>query len=118
MTTILLSVQRLKGFEVYDLQEEKLGVIGDIMLDIGSAKVRYAVLDATSAAGADKKRFAVPLPALRLDTENECFVLEIDREGLAHASGFDPGSPPSQPDPLFARPTDDSSSSFVSRPRP
>jgi sporulation protein YlmC with PRC-barrel domain len=99
---VLLSVQRLENFEVYDPQGNKLGVIDDLMLDVDAAKVRYAVLAAKSGI-ASSKTFAVPLKALRLDTENECFILDVDRDRLDHADGFDAAAPPAQPDPLFAR---------------
>ena len=100
---VLLSVQRLENFEVYDRQGNKLGVIDDLMLDVDAAKVRYAVLAAKSGIGSPRKTFAVPLAALHLDTENECFVLDVDGEQLAHADGFDAAAPPPQPDPLFAQ---------------
>jgi sporulation protein YlmC with PRC-barrel domain len=118
MATILLSVQQLKSFEVYDRRGEKLGVFSDVMLDIGDAKARYAVLDPTSMPDAADKKFAVPLPALRLDTENECFVLDVDRDSLARSEGFSEDSPPDVPDPQFAPARSDASSRLVSRPRP
>jgi sporulation protein YlmC with PRC-barrel domain len=103
---VLLSVQRLENFEVYDRQGNKLGVIDDLMLDVDAAKVRYAVLAAKSGIASATKTFAVPLKALRLDTENECFVLDVDRDRLANADGFDAAAPPVQPDPLFAEAAD------------
>jgi sporulation protein YlmC with PRC-barrel domain len=105
LMAVLLSVQRLETFEVYDRQGNKLGVIDDLMLDVDAAKVRYAVLAAKSGV-ASTKTFAVPLKALRLDTENECFVLDVDRDRLERADGFDAAAPPVQPDPLFAQAAD------------
>jgi sporulation protein YlmC with PRC-barrel domain len=104
MSAILLSMQRLSDYEVYDRHGDKLGAIGDLMLDIDVAKVRYAVLVARSSLGLSQKSFAVPLSALRLDTENECFVLDVDRERFAASAGFDAASPPDRPDPLFTQP--------------
>jgi sporulation protein YlmC with PRC-barrel domain len=102
MSAILLSVQGLARYEVYDHQGNKLGVIRDLMLDVDAAKVRYAVLETKSSLGLHKKSSAVPLAALKLDTENECFMLDVDRSALEQSPGFDPDSPPEQPDPLFA----------------
>jgi sporulation protein YlmC with PRC-barrel domain len=102
---VLLSVQRLEDFEVYDPQGNRLGVIDDLMLDVDAAKVRYAVLAAKFGIASRSKTFAVPLEALHLDTENECFVLDVDRDRLEHADGFDAAAPPPQPDPLFAQAT-------------
>jgi sporulation protein YlmC with PRC-barrel domain len=104
MSAILLSVRDLHNYEVYDRHGEKLGVIDDFVLDIDDASVRYAVLASSSTFGlTNKKMFAVPLGALVLDTENECFVLDIDRERLVSANGFDADSTPESPDPLFAK---------------
>jgi sporulation protein YlmC with PRC-barrel domain len=103
MSAILLSVQGLAKYEVYDCRGDKLGVIDDLMLDLDGATVRYAVLASRSSLGLSKKSFAVPLTALKLDTENECFVLDVDRSALDHEPGFDAESPPEFPDPLFAR---------------
>jgi sporulation protein YlmC with PRC-barrel domain len=102
MSAILLSVHGLAKYEVYDRHGDKLGVIDDLMLDIDGAKVRYAVLASRSSLGLSKKSFAVPLTALKLDTENECFVLDVDRNALEQQPGFDADSPPESPDPLFA----------------
>jgi sporulation protein YlmC with PRC-barrel domain len=102
MSAILLSVKRLANYEVYDRQGDKLGVLDDLMLDDDCAKVRYAVL-ACKSFGHSKKLFAVPLAALRLDTENECFMLDVDRETLSQSPGFDSDSPPAAPDPSLVR---------------
>ena len=40
----LLSARRLQGNEIYDRQGNKLGTIEDLMLDIDSSRVQYAVL--------------------------------------------------------------------------
>jgi sporulation protein YlmC with PRC-barrel domain len=104
MSAILLSVQNLEKYEVYERQGNKLGVIRDLMLDVDAAKVRYAVLETKSPLGLHKKSFAVPLSALKLDTENECFMLDVERSALEQSPGFDPSSPPEQPDHLFAQP--------------
>jgi sporulation protein YlmC with PRC-barrel domain len=103
MSAILLSVKRLGHYEVYDRLGNKLGAIRDLMLDVDGAKVRYAVLESKSSLGLSKKSFAVPLTALTLDTENECFVLDVTREALAGSAGFDTDSPPASSDPLFAK---------------
>jgi uncharacterized protein YrrD len=102
MPTTLLSVRRLEGFDVYDCEGDKLGTIADVMLDVDAARVRYIVLACN--ASLDKKRFAVPLAALRLDTENECFVLDSTKQSLSAADGFAAEAPPPEADPLFGSP--------------
>jgi sporulation protein YlmC with PRC-barrel domain len=97
----LLSAQRLHGNEVYDRQGNKLGTIEDLMLDIDSSRVRYAVLGFTTPLGQPKKHFAVPVTALALDSENECFVVNAPKERLDTADGFNPDAPPEAADALF-----------------
>jgi len=97
----LLSARRLQGNEIYDRQGNKLGTIEDLMLDIDSSHVQYAVLAFGTPLGQATKHFAVPISALALDTENECFVINASKERLDGAEGFDPDAPPESPDSLF-----------------
>ena len=98
----LLSARRLQGNEIYDRQGNKLGTIEDLMLDIDSSRVQYAVLAFGTPLGQAKKHFAVPITALALDTENECFVISASKERLDSADGFNPDAPPESPDTLFS----------------
>ena len=98
----LFSTRRLQGNEIYDRQGNKLGTIEDLMLDIDSSRVQYVVLAFATPLGQAKKHFAVPVSALALDTENECFVISASKERLAGAAGFDLDTPPDAPDSLFS----------------
>jgi len=103
MSDILLSVRDLRNYEVYDPEGDKLGVLEDFVIDLTDSSVRYAILATSTLGAVNKKVFAVPLAALTLDTENECFILDIDQERLESAEGFDAKTTPEQPDPLFAK---------------
>jgi hypothetical protein len=39
--------------------------------------------------GIGNKLFAVPVEAMKLDRENRCFILDLDKEKLKEAPGFD-----------------------------
>ncbi len=97
----LLSLRELKETEIYDRDGNKLGAIDDLMLNMDEASVAYVVLLFGTRLGAPNKRFAVPIRALALDTENECFVLDVDKAELARTDGYDPEAPPPAPDPRF-----------------
>jgi hypothetical protein len=97
MTAALFSTRDLRNYEVYDRAGDKLGKIVDVMLSIEDARVRYAVLDFVEDGG-DHRLIAVPLTGLRLDTENECFVLGIARDALAAVPGFCRDDPPEEPE--------------------
>lgn len=107
MAAALFTVSSLRDFEVYDRMGEKLGTIVDVMLAVAEARVRYAVLAYKDERGAaHDKLLAVPLTSLRLDTENDCFILDIERNALANVPGMAADAPPPEPpsELLAARP--------------
>ena len=88
-TTRLMGAETLIGNDVYNQQGEDLGDIKEIMLDTNTGNVRYAVLSFGGVFGVGSKLFAVPWSALKLDTENKRFILNVDKERLNNAPGFD-----------------------------
>lgn len=85
----LMGAETLLGNDVYNKQDEDLGDVKEIMLDVHNGKVSYAVLSYGGVLGFGEKLFAVPWDALKLDTLNKRFVLDINKERLADAPGFD-----------------------------
>jgi sporulation protein YlmC with PRC-barrel domain len=85
----LMGADTLIGEDVYNRQDEDLGDIKEIMLDIRSGEVAYAVLSFGGWLGMGDKLFAVPWQALQLDTENKRFLLDVSKEHLKNAPGFD-----------------------------
>lgn len=85
----LMGADTLIGNDVYNQDDEDLGDIKEIMLDMSTGKVAYAVLSFGGVLGMGEKLFAVPWDALELDTENERFTLSVDKERLENAPGFD-----------------------------
>jgi sporulation protein YlmC with PRC-barrel domain len=94
----LMGANTLIGEDVVNRQEESLGDIKEIMLDMRSGEVAYAVLSFGGFLGMGEKLFAVPWQALQLDTVNKCFILNIDKERLKAAPGFDPNAWPDMSD--------------------
>jgi hypothetical protein len=64
--------------------------------------VQYAVLAFGTPLGHATKHFAVPVAALALDSENECFVISASKERLDAAEGFEADAPPDAADALFS----------------
>jgi sporulation protein YlmC with PRC-barrel domain len=85
----LMGADTLIGEDVYNRQDEDLGDIKEIMLDIRSGQVAYAVLSFGGWLGMGDKLFAVPWQALQLDTDNKRFLLDVSKEHLKNAPGFD-----------------------------
>ena len=98
----LMGADTLIGNDVYNTRDEDLGDIKEIMLDMQSGKVAYAVLTFGGFLGMGEKLFAVPWDALTLDTANHRFTLDIDKERLKDAPGFDEDHWPSMADPKWA----------------
>jgi hypothetical protein len=72
------------------------------MLDMRTGKVSYAVLSYGGFLGVGEKLFAVPWQALKLDTENKRFILNVDSTKLDSAPGFDKDHWPNMADPTWA----------------
>jgi sporulation protein YlmC with PRC-barrel domain len=84
----LMGADTLMGNDVYNTDDDDLGDITEIMLDMRSGRVSYAVLSFGGFLGMGDKLFAVPWSALKLDTVNKRFVLDVKKERLESAPGF------------------------------
>lgn len=98
----LMGADTLIGNEVVNHDDENVGEIKEIMLEVQTGRVSYAVLSFGGFLGMGEKLFAVPWSALKLDTENKRFVLNVDRERLSEAPGFDKGKWPNMADPAWS----------------
>ena len=98
----VMSASTLDGDKVVNAVGEDLGKIEDIMLDVGSGRIAYAVLSFGGFLGMGDKLFAVPWSALTLDTDDKCFVLDVPKERLEKAPGFDKDHWPSMADRTWA----------------
>jgi sporulation protein YlmC with PRC-barrel domain len=94
----LMGADTLIGDSVVNGQDENLGDIKEIMIDMRSGQVAYAVLSFGGFLGMGEKLFAVPWQALHLDTMNKRFVLNVDKSKLQNAPGFDPDAWPDMSD--------------------
>lgn len=99
----LMTASTLAGDEVVNRQGEKLGRIDEIMIDVPSGRVAYAVMSAGGFLGIGDKLFAVPFNALTLDTDNKCFVLDVPRERIEQAPGFEKDHWPEMADTQWGR---------------
>ena len=85
----LMGADTLLGNDVTNLQEDDLGDIKEIMIDMRSGRIAYAVLSFGGLLGVGDKLFAIPWQALQLDTQNHRFILDVPKERLESAPGFD-----------------------------
>ena len=99
----ILSASTLNGDGVRNAQGEDLGKIEDFMLDLSNGRIRYAVLSFGGFLGMGDKLFAVPPESLRVDTENHEVILDVDKERLKNAPGFDKDHWPETPEDEWER---------------
>ncbi len=98
----LMGANTLLGNDVYNKDGEDLGDIKEFMIDMASGKVAYAVLSYGGVLGLGDKLFAVPWPALKLDTVNKRFTLDVVKGILKDAPGFDMDKWPAMSDKTWA----------------
>ena len=103
----LMGANTLLGNDVYNSDAEDLGDIKEIMIDMASGKVAYAVLSFGGVMGLGEKLFAVPWAALKLDTRHKRFTLHVAKQSLKDAPGFDKGHWPPMSDSSWARSVDE-----------
>lgn len=99
----VMATDTLEGDRVVNTAGDNLGKIRDIMIDVPNGRVAYAVLSSGGVMGMGNKLFAVPWDALVLDADQHCFVLDIDKERLEKAPGFDKDHWPAMADSRFAK---------------
>jgi hypothetical protein len=98
----LMGAHTLLGNDVSNKDGKGLWDIKEFMIDMASGRVAYAVLSFGGLLGMGDKLFAVPWAALSLDTVNKRFTLDIQKETLKDAPGFDKDSWPSMSDRTWA----------------
>lgn len=94
----LMTASTLTGDKVVNRNDETLGTIDEIMLDVIRGRIAYAVMASGGFMGIAEKLFAIPWSALTLDTERKCFILDASKETFENAPGFDKDHWPDAPD--------------------
>lgn len=94
---LALSATTLIGTQVVNFQNEDLGKLEEIMIDIHTGHIAYVVLSFGGILGIGDKLFAVPWSALTVDTEREKIVMDAHKSLLERAPGFDKNNWPKTP---------------------
>src|SRR6266487_3415781 len=94
----VLAASTLCGDSVRNSAGDDLGKVDEIMIDIPSGRVAYAVLSFGGVLGMGNKLFAVPWSALTVDEDEKCFILDVDKKTLETAPGFDQDNWPDMAD--------------------
>ena len=86
----VLTASTLKGNKVTNAKGEDLGKVEEIMLDLEQGRVAYVVLSFGRANWMpNNKLFAVPWNVLSISHHDKKFILNVSKETLQSAPGFD-----------------------------
>src|ERR1044072_4857734 len=85
----IMAASTLDGNKVMSSDGEDVGKISDIMLDVRSGRIAYAVLSEGGFLGMGSTLHAIPWNALTLDTDQKCFYVDIAAQRLKDDPGFD-----------------------------
>jgi hypothetical protein len=92
------------GTKVVNAQNEDLGSkIEDLVIEGGLGRVQYAVLSFGGFLGLGDKDFLIPWNAFSFDLANNRAMLNVDKDRLKNAPGFDKDKWPNMTDPAFGQ---------------
>lgn len=85
----VLPATPLKGVKVINTEGKDIGHIEEIVLDLNSGRIAYAVLAFGGFMGFGEKLFAIPFRAMLFDHANNHFILNVPKAKLDADEGFD-----------------------------
>ena len=77
------------GSDVCNPKGDNLGEIKEVVIDPGTGRVAYAVVSFGGFLGMGTKLFAIPFSAFEYDADENEYVLDIAKDRLEAAPGFD-----------------------------
>jgi len=98
----VLAASTLEGDTVRNSAGDDLGTVDEIMIDIPTGRVAYAVVSFGGFLRMGNKLFAVPWSALSVDEDDKCLILDVDKRTLETAPGFDKDNWPDMADSRWA----------------
>lgn len=84
-----LGASTLTHDRVVNLEGDDIGRIEELMIDVTTGRVAYAVLSFGGFLGVGAKLFALPWSALTVDEANQRFVVNVTHQMLEKTPGFD-----------------------------
>lgn len=77
------------GTKVINQSKDRLGEIGDLVLDFNTGEIAYVVIASGGVLGVGDTLHAVPWKALRLNPDRDAFILNVTEAAWKNAPGFD-----------------------------
>lgn len=94
----VLSTTAIMGDSIVNRAGENLGKIEELMLDLEKGRIAYVILSFGGVMGISEKLYVIPFEALKLDASREHFTLDVDKDRMKKAPGFDMNHPPKTSD--------------------
>jgi sporulation protein YlmC with PRC-barrel domain len=91
------------GKSVVNPKGDSLGEIKEVVIDPRTGKVAYVVVSLVRSFVMGEKLFAIPFTAFEYNVTKNEYVLDISRERLVEAPGFDPDHWPLMTDEKWHR---------------
>lgn len=85
----MIASDRVEGTAVYNREGERLGTVERFMVDKVSGQAEYAVLAFGGLFGIGHRHYPLPWRALTYDTEKGGYVVDLTREQIEGAPGYD-----------------------------
>jgi sporulation protein YlmC with PRC-barrel domain len=100
---VLLGTTGFYGDGVYDQSGKFLGEIEELVLDIRSGRVAYALMAVGGFLGMGQKMLAIPWSTVTIDGVYQLCVIDMELERLIDAPNLDGDPLPRMADPGWAR---------------
>jgi len=91
------------GTQVVNPDGDTLGDIKDVVIDPHSGRIAYAVVSFGGFLGLGEKLFAIPFGAFKYNATLSQCILDVPKERLEAAPGFDSGHWPAMADEKWHR---------------
>ncbi len=83
-----LGARTLTHDRVRNLAGEDLGRVVELMIDVITGRVAYAVLSFGGVMGFGGKLFAIPWSAITVDEARQMIIIDVAKEALENMPGF------------------------------
>ena len=90
------------GVSVKNLQNETLGKVEQLIVDLPAGRVIAVILSSGGFLGINGELSAVPPAAFQFNSEHKHLQLDVSKEALSHAPHFQAGECPDYGDPAHA----------------
>src|SRR3546814_5710348 len=84
----LIASNKVEGTAVYNLEDEKLGTIVNVMNDKRSGQSDYAVLEFVGLFGIGSDHYPIPWEMLTYDTDKGGYVVNLTKEQVSGAPRY------------------------------